>query len=81
MDLLAREVVVRETDIVQDDEGSVDTTDGVVADPRRHSVRGRISRVAHDVIGKCSDMFLGDDLSMRCSRPARGVGLESRGVT
>lgn len=41
----------RETNIVQDDEGSVDTTDGVVAKPGRHPVGGWISGVAHGGFG------------------------------
>lgn len=70
---------MRETDIVQDDEGSVDTTDGVVADPRRHSIRGWISGVAHDVIGRCSNMFGGTIYQCDTQGRLGGGGLESRG--
>lgn len=35
------------TNIVEDDERTVDTTNGVVADPGRHVIRRRYSGVAH----------------------------------
>jgi len=65
--------------IIEDDEGSVDAADGVVADPGRHLVRG-IPGVAHDdglvcvaVLEEITNAML-ETSSEGCCKTARWIG-------
>jgi len=60
------------THILEDNQGTVDAADGVVADSRRHAVRGGFSWVSHLCCGRGVKLLLSSTTGVEVTWGERG---------